>query len=185
MVCPCISASDFSSTGREGGQTDKPDRLTRVHSRPTTFPITLMPLSDGLDIWTSQFSISPAGPLFNGKWFHPWPQLQQVKIDSFLLIIIIWLWPPRNVPLAKSDLFHGTFKREMVTCDNSGRLMRGLGYKWSYFSRFMERGRNWPNYEERMWEIAPIWRNQCVMKRYASSYDPAKFRKSLLSLRTA
>ena len=138
VVCPCISSSDFSSTGREGGQTDKADRLTRVQSRPTTFPITLMPLSDGLDIWTSLFSISPAGPLFNGKWFHLFltsVATSQNRASRDLILIV-------SLVVTKSDsdhreMFHlqkVTFSTalsewEMVTRDNSGRLMRGLGCK--------------------------------------------------------
>ena len=147
---------------RTDGQTRQVDK---VHSRPTTFPITLMPLSDGLDIWTSQFSISPAGPLFNGKWFHIFltsVATSQNRASRDLILII-------SLVVTKSDsdhreMFHlqkVTFstalsEREMVTRDNSGRLMRGLGCKWNNFGRFMERGRNWPNYDKSMWEVTPI-----------------------------
>ena len=46
-------------------------------------------------------------PSFQRKVVSP---LTSVATSQNWLFLQIWLWPPRNVPLAKSNLFHGTFR---------------------------------------------------------------------------
>ena len=152
--------SDFSSTGREEdrrtNQTGWQGSLSPNHFS-NHFNATVW-WSRHLDKSVFNFTRRPSFPQ---KVVSPLTSVATSQNWAFVLII--------SLVVTKSDsdhreMFHlrkVTFSTalsewEMVTCDNSGRLMRGLGCKWNNFGRFMERGRNWPNYDKSMWEVTPI-----------------------------
>ena len=125
----------------------------------------------------SVFNFTRPGPLFNGKWFHPF--LTSVATSQNWLFLQIWLWPPRNVPLAKSDLFHGTFRVRNVDLRQFWQINASaneaiLAALWSVEEVMTRRF-------EKLCQSDEI---NVLLKGMPAVYDPAKFRKSLLSLRT-